>query len=414
MGGARRLTCGVMRATVLAFAVLAQAAGQPQRPPVIRSGVNLVTTDVHVQDARGQFVADLRKDDFEVFEDGVKQDLAMFVLTRGGRVFNETPPPSAAAPEGLLLPAARPAGDRSGRVFLIFIDDFHIDARLTPRVRDLLRRIAADLVHEGDLFGIVSSGYSSIAVDMTYDRKRLSEAIAKFQGSGLAPNDVIGAPEGAQGPAEVRHRAHVAFSTAYDILRKFEQIHDLRKAFIYISEGYDFDPYARSRAKAAADRTSSSNSNSQVPDTNPFTKTGNEFAAADLAAELSELTFEANRSNTTIYTIDPRGLVAGPDLDQTSLDSTDWQDHVRETQNSLRTIAELTGGIAAINKNDFAAALKRIDNETSDYYLIGYYSTNPDPSKKRRTIEIRVKPSTKRRTDNYQLSYKTSYTLRPK
>src|ERR1043166_5744169 len=112
-----------MRCSLIALAVLAQAAAQPQRPPVIRSGVNLVTTDVHVQDARGQFVADLRKDDFEVFEDGVKQDLAMFVLTHGGRVFNETPPPSATAPEGLLLPPARPPGDRSGRVFLIFVDD---------------------------------------------------------------------------------------------------------------------------------------------------------------------------------------------------------------------------------------------------------------------------------------------------
>jgi hypothetical protein len=126
-----------------------------------------VTTDVHVQDARGQFVADLRKDDFGVFEDGVKQDVAMFVLTHGGRVFNQTPPPSGAH-EGLLLPPARPPGDRSGRVFLIFVDDFHIDARLTPRVRDLLKRVAADLVHDGDLFGIVSSGYSSIAVDVLH------------------------------------------------------------------------------------------------------------------------------------------------------------------------------------------------------------------------------------------------------
>src|SRR5262249_10846083 len=149
------------------------------------------------------------------------------------------------------------------------------------------------------------------------------------------------------------------------------------------------------------------------PDTNPFSKTGNEFAAADLAAELAELTREANRSNTTIYTIDPRGLVDGPDIDQTTLDSRDWQDHVRETQNSLRTIAELTGGIDVINQNNVEPALKRIDNEMSDYYLVGYYSSNPDPLKKRRTIEIRVKSSAKRRADKYQLSYKTSYTLKP-
>ena len=151
-----------------------------------------------------------------------------------------------------------------------------------------------------------------------------------------------------------------------------------------------------------------------MPDTNPFSTNKNEFAAADLAAELAELTREANRANTTIYTIDPRGLVDGPDIDQATLNSVDWQDHVRETQNSLRTIAELTGGIAVVNQNDVERALRGIDNETSDYYVIGYYSSNPDPLKKRRTIEIRVKSSAKRRADKYQLSYKTSYTLKPR
>src|SRR5215471_16268428 len=128
-----------MRNGLLVLALLAQAAPQPQRP-VIRSRADLVTTDVRVQDERGQFVSDLRKDEFEVYEDGVKQDVSMFVLTHGGRVYNQMSPPTAAS-EGLLLPAARPPADRSGRVFLIFVDDFHIDYRLTSRVRDLLKRI---------------------------------------------------------------------------------------------------------------------------------------------------------------------------------------------------------------------------------------------------------------------------------
>jgi hypothetical protein len=34
--------------------------------------------------------------------------------------------------------------------------------------------------------------------------------------------------------------------------------------------------------------------------------------------------------------------------------------------------------------------LRRIDNETSDYYVIGYYSSNPDAKKRRRTIEVKV------------------------
>ena len=68
----------------------------------------------------------------------------------------------------------------------------------------------------------------------------------------------------------------------------------------------------------------------------------------------------------------------------------EWQNYVRETQDSLRVLAEQTGGIAVVNQNDFDKALKRIDAETSDYYVLGYYSTNPDPTKKRRRLDVKV------------------------
>ncbi len=395
-----------MRTSLVAAGLLILAAQPPQRD-VIRRGVTYVTTDLVARDDRGQFVASLGKADFDVFEDGVKQEIVTFVLTHGGRVLNEIAP-RATTQEGVLLPPMRPPNDSSGRIFLIFLDDLHMSFRDTARVRDLMKRISTELIHDGDLFGIVSSGYSSISIDMTYDRKRLDEAMKKIMGAGLTPSEIIAAPTGAQGPAELRHQAHVAFSTAYEILQKLENVHNRRKVFIYISSGYDFDPFAKSRAKASSERFGSSRDSGQVPETNPFSKTGNEFAAADLAAELSELTRQANRANTTIYTIDPRGLVAGHDLDQTTLDPADWQDHVRETQSSLRVIADRTGGFAVVNTNNVTAALKRIDSATSDYYVLGYYSSNPDPLKKRRTIEIRVKQKAK-----LHLDYKTSYTLKP-
>jgi VWFA-related protein len=122
--------------------------------------------------------------------------------------------------------------------------------------------------------------------------------------------------------------------------------------------------------------------------------------------ELSELTRAANRANASIYTIDPRGLVGMPDLDE-NIDMVEWQDYVRSSQDSLRVLAEQTGGIAVVNQNDFDKALKRIDNETSDYYVVGYYSTNPDPTKKRRRIEIKLN------RPNLSLRYRTEYTLKP-
>ena len=402
-----------MRPLLVALVLAAWQAAPPQRP-VIRSGVTYVSTDLVVRDERGQFVADLRAQDFDVYEDGVRQQIAGFTLTHGGRIISDTPPAGGGAGQGLLLPPPRPPSDASGRVFLIFVDDLHMDFADTGRIRHLFKQIAAELVHEGDLFGIVSTGPSSIAIEMTYDRRRLTEAISKISGAGLQPDEIIATPAGAQGPAEVRYRAHVAFSTAYGILQKLEQVHNRRKAFIYVSNGYDFDPFSQSRAKAAADRLPRGDDPGQVPDANPFGKGGNQFAAADLTAELAELIRAANRANATIYTIDPRGLVAGPAISQTTLQSRDWDDHVRDTQNSLRTIAEQTGGFATVNRNAFADALKRIDAATSDYYVIGYYSNNPDPLKKRRAIEIKVKPTPKRKANKYQLTYKTSYTLQPK
>ena len=68
----------------------------------------------------------------------------------------------------------------------------------------------------------------------------------------------------------------------------------------------------------------------------------------------------------------------------------DWNAHLRETQDSLRVLAEQTGGTAVVNQNDFTKALKKIDGETSDYYVIGYYSNNPDALKRRRKLEVRT------------------------
>ena len=130
------------------------------------------------------------------------------------------------------------------------------------------------------------------------------------------------------------------------------------------------------------------------------------FADADLARELGELTRSANRANVTMYTIDPRGLVGMGDIDE-QVDPQQWNEYVRKSQDSLRVIAEETGGIAVVNQNDFNKALKKIDNETSDYYVIGYYSSNPDPLRRTRKLEVKTT------RPNVNIVSRTSYSLRP-
>jgi VWFA-related protein len=339
-------------------------------------------------------------------------------LVHGGRTIEDVVPVAVAPPAGVILPPARPAADTSGRVIVIFVDDLHFEFNQTSRVRSLLNQMAELLIHDGDLFAIVSTGYSSIEQNLTYDRKRIKEAVAKISGAGMRPSELVSAASTSQGPAEVRYRANTAFSTAYDMVKQLEKITNRRKTFLYVSSGYDFNPFPDARKRADAQRNSRDGStimgltdpNPVDPEllSNPFEERNTQLGESDLVREMSELTRQANRANVNFYTIDPRGLTAGPDIDQNDVSVAEYQTYVRKTQDTLRVIAELTGGFAVVNQNDFGRALKRIDAETSDYYVLGYYSNNPDPLKRRRRIEIAV-----RNRPNIDLTYVKEYTLKP-
>jgi VWFA-related protein len=367
-----------------------QAAGTQK--PTFRVQIELVTTDVIVRDSKGQFVPDVAKDEFEVYEDGVKQDVASFELNRGGRHTSLVAPPPAAVEEGILLPVSRPPSDVAGRILIFFIDDLHLEFRNTARIRKLLEDMQKTLIHDGDMFAIQTTGPSSVAVDLTYDKKRFAEAIKRISGSELKPSEIINGPESAEGPSEVRYRAHVAFSTVNDLLLTLDQVRNRRKALIYVSDGYDFNPFEQARMGEDpngifAGRTGVNRADTEA---DPWQNQGKQFADADLVHELADLTRTANRANVTMYTIDPRGLVGGSDLDE-QVDPTEWNDYLHKSQDSLRVLAEQTGGIAVINQNDFSKALQKIDADTSDYYMLGYYSKNPDPTRRYRTIDVKVK-----------------------
>src|SRR5690349_2162338 len=75
--------------------------------PTFSSSVDLVSLDVSVRDARGQFVATLEPADFEIYEDGIRQTVETFALMHGGRMFLSTAATAAAATrEGVFLPPA--------------------------------------------------------------------------------------------------------------------------------------------------------------------------------------------------------------------------------------------------------------------------------------------------------------------
>jgi VWFA-related protein len=401
-------------------------SGVPQ--PTFRAGVTLVTTDVIVRDRNGIFLPDLVKDDFRVLEDGVEQEIASLVLVHGGRVYNQFLPPPPVQ-EGIILPASRPPNDTAGRIFILFVDDLHLTSTMTPKVRQIFKQISDTLVHEGDLFGIISTGPSSISIDMTYDRNRLDDAMGRITGDALSIRDQIEIQDTSRGPAEVLHRAHVSFKTAREVLGNLEEVTNRRKVFIYLSNGYDFNPFPESRmfngfgnasrrdglARLNGGQISQAEFDqlySDFPDplTDPFAvlqRQGQQFADADLSTQLAELARVANRANTSFYTFDPRGLVAGPDINET-IPIEEWQTHIFKTQNSLRMLSELTGGMAVVNRNDYGNALRQIDAETSDYYIVGFYTSNPDPTFRTRRLSVEI---VGQEDEDLDIRSRTHYTL---
>jgi VWFA-related protein len=116
---------------------------------------------------------------------------------------------------------------------------------------------------------------------------------------------------------------------------------------------------------------------------------------------------EANRANVSFYPIDPRGLAVfdtpidyqpaaaprGIDGAQIAPPTGIVDDfaRLRGRLETLETAASATDGVAMIKSNDLTASLRRVVADLSDYYLIGYASTNAKADGSFRKIDVRVK-----------------------
>ncbi len=250
---------GLWGVPALMATVLSGQSAQPgPQGTVFRAASHTVSSDVIVRDRQGRFVPDLTVNDFKVFEDGVEQRLTNFYTVVGGRATSQLVAAGlspAASPGGLILPRSRQA-DASGRIFIIFIDDLHLMATDTPRVRLLLKQVRDTLIHANDLVGFVSSGPSSIQIDPGYDyeHRRFNEAISKVVGAAPSVSDLLERGSNPSGLSDLRFAVHVAFSAAYRILEQAARITNRRKAFIYVSSGFHFNPFEEERLKIAQER----------------------------------------------------------------------------------------------------------------------------------------------------------------
>jgi len=99
-----------MSAALVSLPATAQTPRPTPRPPVFEAGIEVINLNVSITDPRGQYITGLTRDDFAVFEDGIKQDLSIFA--------HENLPISmvlmvdTSASMDDKLPAARTAGKR--------------------------------------------------------------------------------------------------------------------------------------------------------------------------------------------------------------------------------------------------------------------------------------------------------------
>ena len=415
--GRLRLAYCVLAAALvapLALGVQAQDTPAQQQPtpppapaadqtPVFRADINFVRVDVIVNDRQGNPVHDLRQEDFEVTEDGKPQSVQTFKLINVSEdtgVGND-PPREVRNPIEEQTEAARD----DVRLFAIFLDDYHVRLENSMRSREPIARFIENQLNAKDMAGVMYPLWSINDVMLTRNRKQLASAIRQFTGRkyDYTPRNefeeryvhYVSTIE-----AE-RIRNQVTLTALKGLIIRLGGLREGRKAIILISEGFTNSlPVQVNDQIASCNGAACGNQPRARPDGvgNPAMQQRMDsqefFLQTDLLSDLRMVYELANRYNTTIYAVDPRGLAPFEfDLStagQAAVSLTKNQVMLDNTMDTLRILAEETDGRAIVNTNDMDRGLKQIVRDSSAYYLLGYTSAVPTDGRFHK-INVRVK-----------------------
>lgn len=367
---------------------------QTQPAVTFRAEINYIEINAVVTDAKGNPVSGLTIGDFDVFEDGKLQKVTAFGLVNIP-VTRPAQPLFATAP---IEPDVQTNEQRDGRLYMIVLDSLHTDPLNSLRVKAAAKAFIEQRFGANDLAAVVhTSGRADLGQDFTNNRRLLIASIEKFAGdplqsmtlarlesfnnTGRTRSDPVNSTRRTALDPEEMQRQDYAKRTLRSLERLSEYMSGIRgrrKSLVFISEGFPYD---------LADASTS------VPDA------------------IRDAIGAAQRSNVSIFTIDPRGLASGTELgiQVAGFDAADNSDgtradtsmlgiglgslmsEVRIAQDGLRAIAQDTGGIAAVNRNDFRGIFDQIVQENSTYYVLGYYAPSERRDGKFHKIEVKVK-----------------------
>ena len=396
------------------------AGGTPQEQrPVFRAGANFVRVDVFAS-KDGVPIEDLKAEDFEVSEDGARQKVETFEHVRiesGGDTATRVEPRTVRESREM-------AADPRARVFVLFLDTYHVHQASAANVRRPLVNMLNRVVGPDDLLAVMTPDMA--ASDITFTR-RTDKVADMLYGAGmwgqrdsLVKRDPIDSmyeqcypPPAGSGRAtsEVaeamiqRRREKMTLDAIEELVRHLGGIREERKAILLVSEGWLLFRPTRALAESSTPQlpgiyvgpdgrlTNTNTRDAAGSNTTQCDQDRVALSQIDDARRYLDILNEANRANASFYPIEPRGLaVFDTDIGPNPPPTLDVDAAMLSTRHeALRTAALNTDGIAVMDSNDIDKGLKRVVSDLSSYYLLGYTSTNSRFDGRFRSIKVRVK-----------------------
>lgn len=423
-----RLPVAVLVAAASA-ALMAQSTQQPasdQPRPTFRAEANYVRVDMYAM-ANGQPIEDLKAEEIEILEDDVPQKVATFEHVN----VRPAGPQDTRVEPNTVEQSRQLAQDPRARVFVIFLDTYHVQVEGSHAMRTPVVRFLDRVLGQDDLVAVMTPEMS--ASDLAFGRKTtvISEMMQDDWAWGrreqIAREDPKEAryracyaqwPEIAEEMID-RRREKLSLDALEDLVFHLGGLREERKAVLTVSEGWRLfsenrnlarglklndqriDPDGREPVYVGPDGKLRKGRDPRLDGLGDASGASMAECDADRMAlaqidhqhEFRRMFEQANRANVSFYPVYPRGLAVfdmpiGPRRPPPP--SADMR-NLTTRQNALRELAENTDGLAVVNTNAIETAMQRIVSDLTSYYLIGYYSTNAKLDGKFREITVRVK-----------------------
>jgi VWFA-related protein len=370
---------------------------QPVRAPQgpIRTGINFVRVDVIVTDGKGEPVLDLTQDDFTVTEDNKPQKVEQFSMVKIDAAQQAAARPTTAIRSD--FDEEREAARPDVRLFVLLLDDYHVRRGNDMAVRKPLIEFIQNQLDPADMLAIMYPLTPVADIHFSRNRDAAIGAINGFEGRkfNYQPRNAF-EEQYAYYPAQTveRVRNQVTMGALKAAAIRLGGMREGRKSVIFVSEGFTASlPPQLNDPVAAMPGVGNPVSRRPLPQNTgtDIAQQRNDFMnQTDMLSDLRDVFNIANRQNTSIYAVDPRGLAAVEYGINEGVGQTQDRDHLNSSLDTLRTLASNTDGRAIINRNDLATGMKQIIRDSSGYYLLGYTSTQAPTDGKFHEIKVRV------------------------